>query len=145
MHRDGKLPEPERITRDDRITVATTLQYAVNPAALSTPFAAAVVDGVVGADGEYDTAAGCIRLSPTSPSVELHLVGGEPMSLRVTTPASGELIGYLRLFTPTVLTGPPHIDRVRAGVPVYVNVTAAVDQVVLRVPASGTTEVCGVR
>ena len=145
MHGDGKLPEPERITRDDRITVATTLQYAVNPVGLSTPFAPALVDGVVGADGEYDTAAGCVRLFPTGPTVELHLVGGEPMSLRVITLTSGELIGYLRLFTPTVLTGAPHIDKVRAGDPVYVNVTAAVDQVVLRVPPSGTTEVCGIR
>ena len=145
MHRDGKLPEPGRITRDDRITVATTLQYAVNPVAMSTPVAPALVDGVVGADGEYDTAAGCIRLFPTGPTVELHLVGTEPMSLRVTTLTSGELIGYLRLFTPTVLTGAPHIDKVRAGDPVYVNVTATVDQVVLRVPPSGTTEVCGIR
>ncbi len=85
MHRDGKLPEPERITRDDRITVATTLQYAVNPVPLSTPYAPALVDGVVGADGDYDTTAGCIRLFPTGPIVELHLVGGDPMSLRVTT------------------------------------------------------------
>jgi hypothetical protein len=125
--------------------VATVLQYAVNPGALSTPHSPALVDGVVGADGEYDTAAGCIRLFPTAPTVELHLVGGEPMSLRVTTLTSGDLTGYLRLFTPTVLTGAPHIDRVRAGVPVYVNVTATVDQVVLRVPPSGTTEVCGIR
>ena len=145
MHRDGKLPAPQRITRDDRLTVATTLQYAVNPAGLSTPFARPLVDGVVGADGEYDTAAGCIRLFPTGPTVELHLVGGEPMSLRVTTLVSGELTGYLRLFTPTVLTGAPHVDKVRAGDAVYVNVTATVDQVVLRVPPSGTTEVCGVR
>ena len=145
MHRDGKLPEPERITPDDRLTVATTLQYAVNPVPLSTPFSPALVDGVVGADGEYDTAAGCIRLYPTAPTAELHLVGSEPMSLRVTTLSSGELIGYLRLFTPTVLTGAPHVDKVRAGDPVYVNVTATVDQVVLRVPPSGTTEVCGIR
>jgi hypothetical protein len=144
MHRDGKLPAPERITRDDRLTVATTLQYAVNPEKLSTPFTAPLVDGVVGADGQYDTA-GCIRLFPTAPTVELHLVGGEPMSLRVTTLVSGDLTGYLRLFTPTVMTGAPHVDKVRAGVPVYVNVTAPVDQVVLRVPPSGTTEVCGVR
>jgi hypothetical protein len=145
MHRDGKLPKPDRITRDDRILVATVLQYAVNADALSTPHSAALVDGVVGADGEYDTAAGCIRLFPTAPTVELHLVGGEPMSLRVTTLASGDLTGYLRLFTPTVLTGAPHIDKVRAGVPVYVNVTAVVDQVVLRVPPSGATQVCGIR
>jgi hypothetical protein len=67
------------------------------------------------------------------------------MSLRVTTLASGELVGYLRLFTPTVLTGAAHVDKVRAGNPVYVNVTATVDQVVLRVPSSGSTEVCGIR
>jgi hypothetical protein len=145
MHRDGKLPEPERITRDDRLTVATNLQYAVNPTPLATPFAPALVDGVVGGDGDYDTAAGCIRLFPTGPTVELHLVGGEPMSLRVTTATSGELVGYLRLFTPTVLTGAAHVDKIKAGNPVYVNVTAAVDQVVLRVPPSGTTEVCGIR
>ncbi len=145
MHREGKLPEPDRITPDDRIIVATTLQYAVNPVPLPTPFAPALVDGLVGADGTYDTAAGCIRLFPTGPTVELHLVGGESMSLRVTTLTGGELIGYLRLFTPTVLTGPPHVDKVQAGDPVYVNVTATVDQVVLRVPPQGTTEVCGIR
>ncbi|HWI04320.1 MAG TPA: hypothetical protein VNT52_10950 [Acidimicrobiales bacterium] len=80
-----------------------------------------------------------------APTVELHLVGGDPMSLRVTTLVSGDITGYLRLFTPTVLTGAPHVDKVKAGVPAYVNVTAAVDQVVLRVPTSGTTEVCGIR
>lgn len=145
MQRDGKLPKPGRITRDDRIEVATVLQYAVNAVALDSPHAPALVDGVVGADGDYDIAAGCIRLFPTGPTVELHLVGGDPMSLRVTTLASGDLTGYLRLFTPTVLTGAAHVDKVRAGVPVYVNVTAPVDQVVLRVPPSGTTEVCGIR
>jgi len=145
MHRDGKLPRPERITPDDRITVATVLQYAVDPKPLSTPFAPALVDGVVGAESTYDTIAGCIRLSPTGPTVELHLVGGQPMSLRVTTFASGELTGYLRLFTPTVLTGAPHVDKVGGGVPAYVNVTAPVDQVVLRVPTSGPTEVCNIR
>lgn len=144
MHRDGKLPEPRRISPDDRLTVATVLQYAVNPGALETPFSAPLVDGVVGADGRFD-ANGCISLFPTSPSVELHLAGGEPMSLRVTTLTSGELVGYLRLFTPLLLTGPAHVDPVRAGVPVYVNVTAPVDQVVLRVPPTGTTEVCGIR
>jgi len=113
--------------------------------ALSTPFAPALVDGVVGAESAYDTGAGCISLFPTAPTVELHLVGGDPMSLRVTTLVSGDITGYLRLFTPTVLTGAPHVDKVKAGVPAYVNVTAAVDQVVLRVPTSGTTEVCGIR
>ena len=144
MHRDGKLPAPTRITPDDRLIVATVLQYAVNPFALATPFTAPLVDGVVGADGLYD-AAGCIRLVPTGPTVELHLVGGQPMSLRVTSAVSGDMTGYLRLFTPTVLTGDAHVDRVRAGVPVFVNVTAPVDQVVLRMPASGPTEVCGIR
>ena len=67
------------------------------------------------------------------------------MSLRVTTLISGELTGYFRNFTPTVLAGPPRVDKLRAGVPVYVNVTADVDQVVLRVPGVGTTDVCGVR
>jgi hypothetical protein len=142
--RDGALPEPGRITREDRLRVATVLQYAVNPDPLVTPYSAPLVDGVVGAEAQYD-AAGCIRLVPIAPTVELHLVGGEPMSVRVTAGASGDMTGFLRLFTPSVLTGEPHIDEVRAGVPVYVNVTAPVDQVVLRVPAAATTEVCGLR
>ena len=87
---------------------------------------------------------GCIRVFPSAPTVELHLAGGEPMSLRVTTQVSGEITGYLRLFTPRLHTGPPHVDKVTAKEPVFVNVTASVDQVVLRLPSSGTTEVCGV-
>jgi hypothetical protein len=143
MHRDGKLPPPTRITVDDRMAVATVLQYAVDPGPLTTPFTAPLVDGVVGATDVSD-GAGCVRLFPAAPVVELHLVGGEAMSLRVTTDVSGDLTGYLRVFTPTVRTSAPHIDKVRTGVPVYVNVTATVDQVVLRVPPSGTTQVCGV-
>ena len=102
------------------------------------------MDGVVGATDQYD-GAGCIRLFPTAPIAELHLVGGAPMSVRVTTDVSADLVGYLRVFTPRVLTGNPHVDKIGARTPLYVNVTATVDQVVLRVPASGTTEVCGVR
>jgi hypothetical protein len=143
LHRDGKLPAPTRITPDDRIIVAGILQYATSPAALAVPFNAAPVDGVVGASAERDPA-GCLHIVPTGPVVELHLAGGDPISIRLTTTVSGELTGYLRIFTPTVLTGPPHIDKIRAGVPIYVNVTAVVDQVVLRLPPLGPTIVCGV-
>ncbi len=142
MQRDGKLPRPTRITPADRMAVATVLQYAVDPTGLETPYAAPLVDGVVG--GTDERGAGCIRVFPSAPVVELHLAGGNPMSLRLTTEVSGVVTGYLRIFTPAVLTGDPHPDPVKAGVPVYVNVTAAVDQVVLRVPPSGVTEVCGV-
>jgi len=143
MRRDGKLPAPTRISPSDRMAAVIVLQYAVNPTPLSSPFTAPLVDGVVGATDQPD-GPGCVRLFPTAPVAELHLVGTDPMSVRVTTSVPGELIGYLRNFTPTVLTGAPHIDKVRAGVPVYVNITASVDQVVLRLPASGTTQVCGV-
>jgi len=143
MQRDGKLPAPTHITPDDRLAVATVLQYAVSPSPLPTRYTAPLVDGVVGATDSSD-GPGCIRLVPTGPVAELHLVGGEAMSLRVTTLVSGDLTGYLRIFTPAVRTGAPHVDKVRAGVPVYVNVTAFVDQVVLRVPPSGSTQVCGV-
>ncbi|MGI8809731.1 MAG: hypothetical protein ACR2KK_18205 [Acidimicrobiales bacterium] len=143
MDREGKLPPPTRITADDRLSVATVLQYAVSGSELATPFTAPLVDGVVGATAETE-GPGCIRLFPAAPVVELHLVGGDPMSLRVTTVATGNLTGYLRVFTPTVRTGAPHVDKVRAGVPVYVNVTATVDQVVLRLPPSAPTQVCGV-
>jgi hypothetical protein len=143
MQRDGKLPAPETITAEDRMTVATMLQYAVDRRALSTPFVAPLVRGVLGADVmRYGS---CVRLFPTELTPELHLVGGQAMSLRVTTLISGELTGYFRDFTPTVFAGPPRVDKVRAGVPVYVNVTADVDQVVLRVPGVGTTDVCGLR
>lgn len=143
MQRERKLPEPGAITRDDRMIVATTLQYAVARSQLPTPFVAPAVRGVLGAD--VMRFGSCVRLFPTVLTPELHLVGGHAMSLRVTTLISGELTGYFRDFTPTVLTGPPRIDKLRAGVPVYVNVTAEVDQVVLRVPGVGTTDVCGLR
>ena len=143
MVRDDKLPAPTRITDDDRMEVATVLQYAVGPNQLSTPFTEPLVDGVVGAIDQSD-GPGCIRLFPAGPVVELHLASGSPMSLRVTTQVVGELTGYLRIFTPVLRTGSPHVDKVAAGVAVYVNVTAIVDQVVLRVPAAGTTQVCGV-
>jgi hypothetical protein len=144
MERDGKLPRPASVSPADRLVVAGVLQYAVNARPMSAPFLAPLIDGVVGATDAREQG-GCIRLLPTAPSPEVHLAGGEAMSLRVTTEVAGELTGYLRIFTPGVLTGPAHVDKVQAGVPVFVNVTAAVDQVVLRVPPSGTTEVCGVR
>jgi hypothetical protein len=143
MQRQGKLPAPVAITSEDRMSVATMLQYAVDRSALSTPFVAPLVRGVLGAD--FLRYGGCVRLFATELTPELHLTGGHPMSLRVTPLVSGELTGYFRDFTPTLIAGPPRVDKVRAGVPVYVNVTADVDQVVLRVPGAGTTEVCGVR
>ena len=143
MFRDDKLPTPTGITPAQRVAVATSLQYSVDRNALLTPFAAPLVDGVVGGTDERD-GTGCIRVFPNAPTVELHLAGGDPMSLRLTTQVSGEVTGYLRLFTPRLHTGPPHVDKVRANEPVFVNVTATVDQVVLRLPPSGTTEVCGV-
>lgn len=143
MHRDGKLPAPEHITAEDRLAVATVLQYAVAPNELATPFTAPLVDGVVGATNQ-SVGSGCILVFPAGPAPEVHLVGGAPMSVRVTTHVSGELTGYLRIFTPTVRTSEPQVDKVRAGVPAYVNVTAMVDQVVIRIPPSGATEVCGV-
>ncbi len=143
MKWEGKLPTPTRITPADRIAVATVLQYAVNLTPLPERSTAPLIDGVVGATDAPD-GAGCVRVFPSGPVPEIHLVGGDPMSVRVTTDVSGELTGYLRLFTPTVITGAAHVDKVKAGVPVFVNVTASVDQVVLRIPASGTTQVCGV-
>jgi hypothetical protein len=143
MHRDGKLPAPERITAEDRLAAATVLQYAVAPNELPAPFTAPVVDGVVGATDER-VGGGCMLVFPAGLAPEVHLVAGAPMSVRVTTLVSGELTGYLRIFTPAIRTSEPQVDKVRAGVPVYVNVTAMVDQVVIRVPPSGATEVCGV-
>lgn len=143
MYRDGKLPAPERITAEDRLAVATVLQYAVAANELPTPFTAPLVDGMVGAT-DQSVGNGCMLVFPAGPAPEVHLVGGTPMSVRVTTLVSGELTGYLRIFTPTVHTSEPKVDKVRAGVPVYVNVTAMVDQVVIRIPPSGATEFCGV-
>lgn len=143
MFLDDKLPTPTRITPAQRVAVATSLQYSVDRNALLTPFVAPLVDGVVGGTDERD-GTGCIRVFPSAPTVELHVAGGDSMSLRVTTQVSGEITGYLRLFTPRLHTGPPHVDKVAANEPVFVNVTASVDQVVLRLPSSGTTEVCGV-
>jgi hypothetical protein len=144
MVRDGKLPEIGHVSAEHRIAVATQIQYAVNPTPLATPFFAPTVDGVVGATDEYDGTTNCLRVFPAAPIVEVHLAGRYPLSVRVTTEVSGEVTGHLRMFTPSVLTGDPHVDKVQAGVPVFVNVTASVDQVVLRLPPAGTTEVCGV-
>ena len=144
MVRDGKLPEAGRISEDHRIAVATQIQYAVNPAPLGTQFFQPTVDGVVGATDEYDGTSNCLRVFPSAAIVEVHLAGRYPLSVRVTTEVSGELTGYLRMFTPSAHTGDPHVDKVQAGVPVFVNVTASVDQVVLRLPPAGVTEVCGV-
>jgi hypothetical protein len=145
MVRDGKLPKPRRPPSvEDRVAVATVLQYAVNRDPLSIQTFPPIVDGVVGATDERDDATSCVRVFPDAPISEIHLEGHYPLSVRVTTEASGELTGYLRVFTPSVHTGDPHVDKVRAGVPVFVNVTASVDQVVLRLPPAGATEVCGV-
>ena len=141
MISDGVLPKPAGITPFDRLAVADALQYSTGAqplATVTTPW----VDGVVGASEEAG-APGCLRLTPTAPTPEIHIAGGAPMSLRVTTEVSGELRGFLRIFSPATRTGAPHVDKVVAGVPVYVNVTANVDQIVLRVPPDGTTEVCG--
>lgn len=141
MVRDRALPKAGRITPFDRLAAADVLQYATGPRPLDG-VTAPLVDGVVGATEEAG-APGCLHLSPTTPTPELHVAAGAPMSLRVTTQVLGELRGSLRIFSPATRTGSPHVDRVEAGVPLYVNVTAAVEQVVLRVPPIGTTEVCG--
>jgi hypothetical protein len=141
MVRDDVLPKGTRITPFDRFAAADRLQYSTGPRPLADATAPRV-DGVVGAT-EEPADPGCVRLSPTTPTPEIHVAAGAPMSLRFTTQEPGELTGYLRIFSPSTRTGTPHVDKVQAGVPVYVNVTAAVDQVAVRVPPAGTTEVCG--
>jgi hypothetical protein len=65
------------------------------------------------------------------------------MSLTVTSEGGGEMTGYLRISTPAQYTGPPRTDKLPAGSPVHVNVTAAVDEVIQRLPSSGPTDLCG--
>jgi hypothetical protein len=144
MVRDGKLPKARRASVDDRIAVATVLQYAVNPTPLPIQTFPPRVDGVVGGTDERDDVTGCVRVFPDGPVTEIHLEGHYTMSVRVTAEVSGDLTGYLRMFTPRVLTGDAHVDKVKGGVPVFVNMTSSVDQVVLRLPRGGMTEVCGV-
>ncbi|HEX3621980.1 MAG TPA: hypothetical protein VHT97_06675 [Acidimicrobiales bacterium] len=144
MQRKGQLPPITGVSDTDRMTVVSVLQYTAGTIAPALPFVQPADDGVVGADEARDDT-GCIVLTPTSPTPEIHLTVPGPFSVAVTTQASGVLTGFLRDFSPVLLTSGPRVDKITAGVPLLVSVTANVDQVILRVPPSGTTQVCGVQ
>lgn len=144
MQRDGKLPSSEGITPADRVAAATVFQYAVGPAGLPQPVTPARVESLTGAS-QQPAGPGCLRLAPTGGVVEIHLAGGDPISVTLTSSAGGEVTGYLRVDTPEELTGPPRTDTVTAGAPVHVKVTASVDHVILRIPSTGPSELCAIR
>jgi hypothetical protein len=142
MAADGKLPGTRAVTAADRVAAATVLEYGVGSGGLDVPVSPPRVEQVSGATRQ-PAAAGCLRLIPTGGGVEIHLAAGNPMSLTVTSEGGGEMTGYLRISTPAQYTGPPRTDKLPAGSPVHVNVTAAVDEVILRLPSSGPTDLCG--
>lgn len=144
MRRDGRLPASGGISDVDRLAAAATLQFTASTTPSRTLLGQPADDGVVGAT-ESRAPNGCIVLTPTAPTTEIHVTDPAPFSLTVTTESSGDLTGFLRNFGPVVLTSAPQVYRIQAGVPLVVSVSAAVDQVVVRVPSAGTTTVCGVR
>jgi hypothetical protein len=140
---DGKLPSTRGITEADRVAAATVVQYGVGPSGLDVALTAPAVERVAGAT-QQRTAPGCLHLRPTGGTVEIRLAGGEPMSVTVTSVSGGEMTGFLRTTTPAEYTGPPRTDKLQPGAVVHVNVTARVSEVILRVPAGGATDLCGV-
>lgn len=143
MQREDKLPKVD-VTPADRVAAATVLQYATGTAELGTPSTPPRVERVTGAV-EQRTGPGCVRLTPATGGAQVEVAAGRPMSLIVTSSAGGEVSGYLRIRTPITHTGPPRIDKLQPGVPLYVTVTASVDALILRIPATGFTDLCGVQ
>ncbi len=144
MQRQGQLPYDSDITDVDRMAAAAVLQYNAGLTAPRALWGQPRDDGVVGATEARDQY-GCIVLTPTGSPSEIHLTVPGPFTVTVTTGASGDLTGFLRIFKPVVLTSEARVDHIEARVPLAVSVSAAVDQVILRVPGSGVTEVCGVQ
>jgi hypothetical protein len=144
MERQGKLPVAPSISDDDRLAVAAALQYTAGTTAPAVPLGSPRDDGVVGGNETRD-GAGCLVLTPTAATTEIHLTVPHPFTVTVTTHTSGDLTGFLRRFSPRLLTSEARVDKITAGSPLYVSVSASVDQVILRFPpSSDTTQVCGV-
>jgi len=144
MQRQGSLPSPAGITAADRLAAASVLQYGLGSGALPVPGVAARLESVEGATQER-TGPGCIRVTPTGDGVAVQVAGGPPMSLTLTSSTGGDVSAYLRIDAPEPVTAPPRTDKVAAGVAVHVNVTAPVDHVLLRIPATGPSELCGLQ
>lgn len=141
---DAKLPAIA-VSPADRLTAATVLQYSVGPTALRPPSAPARVERVTGAT-EDRSRPGCDRLTSSGGGAEVVLAGGaQPLVLTFTSSSGGEISGYLRIRSPVDMTGPPRSDILHAGVATTVTITATVDEVIFRTPATGVTEICGIR
>jgi hypothetical protein len=143
MASQGRLPASPRISDADRLAAEAVLQYTAGTTPPAVLPARPQDDGVVGAAESRDPS-GCIVLTPTAPTTDLHLTVPGPFTVKVTTEASGDLTGFLRVFAPVLLTSEARTDKIEAGIPLYVSVSAAVDQVILRFPPSGGATICGV-
>ncbi len=89
------------------------------------------------------TASGCVVLTPEAPRPEVALDLAGRTSITVRSSAGGPLGATLRDAGPPPVAGDRRLVNLEPGKAVNVNVVADVDQVVLGVPAAGTTEVCG--
>ena len=147
MAEDGKLP-PGDFGPGDRLVAASWLQLVfgdapipdVVPPRLGPVVAATVTVTEAPAPG---LAAGCVVVTPEGPRPVLVLEPAGRMSVTVRSSAGGQLGATLRDVGPPPLAGEGRSVTLEPGKAVNVNVVADVDQVVLAVPAAGTTEVCG--
>ncbi|MEA2844350.1 MAG: hypothetical protein QOJ69_2021, partial [Actinomycetota bacterium] len=100
---------------------------------------------VIGApvSSEPGATAGCVVLTPDAPRPQVVLDLAGPMSVRVRSSAGGALRATLQDAGPPPVTGERRSFTLEPGEAAYVNVVADVDQLVLAVPAAGTTEICG--
>ena len=82
-------------------------------------------------------------MTPEAPRPELVLELAGRMSITVRSSAGGPLGATLQDVGPPPAAGDRRSFTLEPGKAVNVNVVADADQVVLAVPAAGTTEVCG--
>jgi hypothetical protein len=146
LARDGQLPGNVGIDETDRLDAAVFLQTSVGATAApgTSGAAPATVERVE--DAQLASSGGCAAVTPTGASPTLVLSSGHPHAVEVTTSRDGTLTTQLQ--TPDPGAGARSIVRTwpaSGGVPQQVSSSATDRWLRLRVPADGTTRVCGIR
>lgn len=142
MGRQGKLAVDRPGTRADRLWAESALQVGMSNSGIQPAGPPPRVHRVAGATQQAG-APGCLMFTPVEPVAEVQLTAGRTLSVGVRSAGGGEMTVILVVTGPEPLSGQPRRFTLEPDRPRHLDVTAGVDLVAVRIPATGPTVLCG--